>query len=80
MKRHYIELMNTNRDLVSGYKIRSTNHEELIKNVKGLNQIVQRSGNLRAGKFKTDVISCSRQAIKQNNANTLIKIIKTGFP
>lgn len=47
MKRHYNELMNTNRDLISGYKIRSTNHEELLKNVKVLNQIVQRAGNLR---------------------------------
>lgn len=47
MKRHYIELMNTNRDLINGYKIRSTNHEELLKNVKNLNQVVQRAGNLR---------------------------------
>ena len=47
MKRHYNELMNTNRDLISGYKIRSTNHEELLKNVKILNQVVQRAGNLR---------------------------------
>ena len=39
--------MNTNRDLISGYKIRSTNHEELLKNVKILNQVVQRAGNLR---------------------------------
>jgi Bardet-Biedl syndrome 2 protein len=47
MKRHYNELMNTNRDLINGYKIRSTNHEELLKNVKVLNQVVQRAGNLR---------------------------------
>jgi Bardet-Biedl syndrome 2 protein len=79
MKKHYIDLMNTNRDLISGYKIRSTNHEELIKNVKILNQIVQRAGNLRAGKYKTDVIANARQAIKQNNSVSLIKIIKTGI-
>ena len=47
MKRQYFELMNTNRDLISGYKIRSTNHEELLASVKILNQIVQRAGNLR---------------------------------
>ena len=34
MKSHYSELMNTNRDLVNGYKIRCTNHDELLKNVK----------------------------------------------
>jgi Bardet-Biedl syndrome 2 protein len=47
MKRQYSELMNTNRDLINGYKIRSTNHDELLKNVKLLNQIVQRAANLR---------------------------------
>ena len=51
MKRHYVELMNTNRDLINGYKIRSTNHEELLKNVKNLNQVVQRAGNLRGTKL-----------------------------
>ena len=80
MKHHYTELMNTNRDLVSGYKIRSTNHDELVKSVKVLNQIVQRAGNLRSGRYKTEVISASRQAIKQNNTISLIKIIQTGVP
>ena len=47
MKGHYSELMNTNRDLVNGYKIRCSNHDELLKNVKLLNQTVQRAANLR---------------------------------
>ena len=47
MKRHYMELMNTNRDLINGYKIRCGNHDELLKHVKSLNQLVQRAGNLR---------------------------------
>lgn len=56
MKKHYFELMNTNRDLVNSYKIRSTNHEELMKNVKALNQIIQRAGNLR-GKLRPSLNS-----------------------
>ena len=47
MKTHYSESMNTNRDLVNGYKIRCTNHDELLKNAKLLNQSVQRAANLR---------------------------------
>jgi Bardet-Biedl syndrome 2 protein len=47
MKRNYAELMNMNRDLINGYKIRSTNHEELLKNVKDLNLSIQKAGNLR---------------------------------
>lgn len=80
MKKQYFELMNTNRDLINGYKIRSNNHEELLKHVKLLNQIVQRAANLRIGRYKTDVVASSRQAIKQNNTASLIKIIRTGVP
>jgi len=78
MKRNYFELMNMNRDLVNGYKIRCSNHEELLKNVKNLNVTIQKAGNLRGGKFKTETINNCRQAIKQNNSNALFKIIRTG--
>ena len=47
MKRSYVELFDLNRDLVSGYKIRSTNHDELLKCLKVVNQTIQRAGNLR---------------------------------
>jgi Bardet-Biedl syndrome 2 protein len=56
MKSHYSELMNTNRDLVNGYKIRCTNHDELLKNVKLLNQTVQRAANLRGNVFINKII------------------------
>lgn len=51
--------MNTNRDLINGYKIRSTNHEELLKNVKNLNQVVQRAGNLRGNILIIQLINFS---------------------
>jgi len=50
MKRHYIDLSNLNRDLINGYNIRCTNHEELMKNLRFLNQMVQKAGNLRSRK------------------------------
>ena len=50
MKRSYSELFDLNRDLVSGYKIRSTNHDELLKCLRVVNQTIQRAGNLR-GEF-----------------------------
>ncbi|CAF3537670.1 unnamed protein product [Rotaria sordida] len=78
MKRNYIDLLNLNRDLIHGYKIRSTNHEELMKNLRFLNQMVQKAGNLRIGKYKTIAINQCREAIKANNAQLLIKTIKTG--
>lgn len=48
MKRHYLDLLNLNRDLVNGYKVRCTNHEELMKNLRYLNQMVQKAANLRS--------------------------------
>ncbi len=52
MKQHYIDLFNLNRDLISGYRIRCTNHEELMKNLRFINQTVQKAGNLRSKLFK----------------------------
>jgi Bardet-Biedl syndrome 2 protein len=78
MKQHYMNLLNLNRDLISGYKIRCTNHEELMKNLRFLNQMVQKAANLRIGRYKTITINQCRAAIKANNAQLLIKSIKTG--
>ncbi|CAF3956753.1 unnamed protein product [Rotaria sp. Silwood2] len=78
MKRNYIDLLNLNRDLIHGYKIRCTNHEELMKNLRFLNQMVQKAGNLRIGRYKTIATNQCRAAIKANNAQLLIKTIKTG--
>ena len=47
MKRGYMELFDLNRDLINGYKIRCTNHEELLKCLKIVNQMMQKAGNLR---------------------------------
>jgi Bardet-Biedl syndrome 2 protein len=94
MKRHYLDLLNLNRDLINGYRIRCTNHEELMKNLRVLNQMVQKAANLRSknlsiqiekihilllvGKYKTITTNQCRAAIKANNAQLLIKTIKTG--
>jgi Bardet-Biedl syndrome 2 protein len=51
MKRHYIDLLNLNRDLINGYKTRCTNHDELMKNLRYLNQMVQKAANLRRRRF-----------------------------
>lgn len=47
MKRRYMELYDLNRDLLSEYKIRCTNHIELLNNLKAINQAIQRAGRLR---------------------------------
>ena len=50
-----MELHELNRDLISGYHVRSTNHEELVKSLKLVNQIIQKAAHLRGkiiGRFR----------------------------
>nr|XP_003228629.1 PREDICTED: Bardet-Biedl syndrome 2 protein isoform X2 [Anolis carolinensis] len=78
MKRRYMELYDLNRDLLSQYKIRCSNHTELLNNLKAINQAIQRAGQLRVGKPKAQVIAACRDAIKNNSVNMLIKIMRVG--
>ncbi|XP_074660116.1 BBSome complex member BBS2-like [Tubulanus polymorphus] len=78
MKKGYMELYDLNRDLINGYKIRSNNHTELLSCLKQVNQMIQKAGRLRVGKYKTQVINACRTAIKSSNIAALFKIIKTG--
>ncbi|XP_019391179.1 PREDICTED: Bardet-Biedl syndrome 2 protein isoform X4 [Crocodylus porosus] len=78
MKKRYVELYNLNRDLINGYKIRCTNHTELLNNLKAVNQAIQRAGRLRVGKPKTQVITACRDAIRNNNLNMLFRIMRVG--
>eukprot|EP00794_Sanderia_malayensis_P016830 gene16830-18528_t len=78
MRKGYMELYDLNKDLINGYKIRCSNHEELLSCLKIVNQTIQRAGNLRVGKSKSAVIAACRNAIKANNVNALFKIIKAG--
>lgn len=78
MRRGYSELYNMNRDLINGYTIRCSNHQELLACLKQLNQVIQKAGRLRVGKYKTQVVSACRAAIKSNNVSALFKIMKTG--
>ena len=47
MRKGYMELYDLNRDLINGYKIRCTNHNELLSCLKQVNQIIQKAGRLR---------------------------------
>ncbi|XP_014783640.1 Bardet-Biedl syndrome 2 protein isoform X1 [Octopus bimaculoides] len=78
MKRGYTELFNLNQELLRDYKIRCDNHTELVASLKQVNMIIQKASKLRAGKYKTQVVTACRTAIKNNNIGALMKIITTG--
>ncbi|KAM3829164.1 BBSome complex member BBS2 isoform 3-T3 [Vipera latastei] len=78
MKKRYMELYDLNKDLLSQYKIRCSNHSELLNNLKAINQAIQRAGHLRVGKHKMQMIAACRDAIKNNSVNMLVKIMRLG--
>ena len=47
MKKAYMQLYELNKDIVTGYKIRSNNHMELLECLKIVNQAIQKAGKLR---------------------------------
>lgn len=47
MKKGYMELFTLNRDLISAYKIRCNNHQELLQHLKEVNKMIQRAGRVR---------------------------------
>ena len=52
MRKWYSQLYDLNRDLISGYKIRCNNHQELMETLKQVNQIIQRAGRLRGKEWR----------------------------
>ena len=57
MKKAYIQLHDLNSDLITGYKIRSNNHLELLDCLKIINQAIQKAGNLRGTTYVPQNIS-----------------------
>jgi len=78
MKKGYQELQDLNRELIDGYQLRCTNHQELVKSVKMINQIIQKAAQLRVGRYQTQVISQCREAFKNSQVSALCKIIQVG--
>ena len=67
-----------NGQLLSEFQIRLNNHTELLQHLKSLNQYIQRAGNIRSGPVKNRVIAACKEAVKNREADTLIRIISTG--
>jgi len=76
LKDIYNNLWNVNGELITEFNKRTSNHIELVKNLKNINQMIQKAANLRVGSARQRVITLCRQAIKNNNIHALINIIQ----
>ena len=54
MRKWYSQLYDLNRDLIAGYKIRCTNHQELMDTLKQVNQVIQKAGRLSCLLYTSD--------------------------
>ena len=79
MRRAYVDLYSLNNQLVGNYNVRAKAHDDLLANLKEVNQMIQKAANLRMGGAKTRVISECRGAVKANNLSALFKILKFGY-
>ncbi|KAK9738481.1 Ciliary BBSome complex subunit 2, N-terminal [Popillia japonica] len=79
MPKYYKELDNVNKDLISTYSVRLSNYDEGLETLKNINTIIQKSSRLRVGQKSSNMINHCRTAIKSNNTEGLIKIIRTGY-
>lgn len=78
LKKVFVNLQQTNQDLIAEYTKRANNHQQLLSQLKEVNMMIQKAAKLRVGSPKTRVVTACRQAIKRNNIHELFQIIKTG--
>lgn len=78
MKKAYRKLFELNQELLGEHTKRSTNHEQLLEGLKEVNLMIQKVSRLRVGQAKTNIINLCRAAIKQNDIQSLFKILKDG--
>ncbi|XP_019881742.1 Bardet-Biedl syndrome 2 protein [Aethina tumida] len=78
MPKYYTELMGLNKEIINGHNIRLQNYNDGVDSMKKINAIIQRASRLRVGQTAANMINHCRTAIKNNNVDGLIKIIRTG--
>ena len=67
-----------NSQLLDEFEKRSEKYQQLLTDLKSVNEMIQLGSNLKCGTFKKNMMSECRKCIKEKNYNLLMKIIATG--
>lgn len=78
MLNRYKEVVMLNEELIAACHVRRATQEHAVASLKTLHTILQQAARLRVGKYSKTVVSASRNAVKENNVEALIKIIQVG--
>lgn len=77
-QRHYTHLYRLNQQLLGDYQVRANNNEALMAALREVNATIKKASNLRCGGARTRCVAQARAAIKANNAQQLVSVIRNG--
>ena len=78
LRRAVLDLEAANRTVINQQRLRIETHKQLVANLRRLNNIIQTAASLRVGKYRHELISSCREAIKENKLTHIIKLIRVG--
>lgn len=78
MKKSYAALYDVDRELLGENAKRINNYEELKVALKEVNTCIQQAGMVRIGAARAQLIASCRNALKENQVNSLLEIVRTG--
>ena len=67
-----------NAQLLDEFEKRSEKYQQLLNDLKSVNEMIQLSSNLKCGKFKKAMVSDCRRCIRNKDYDLLMKIISNG--
>ena len=67
-----------NAQLLDEFEKRSEKYQQLLNDLKSVNEMIQLSSNLKCGKFKKAMVSECRKCIRNKDYDLLMKIISNG--
>lgn len=70
--------MTMNGSLLGEYMKRKNNHEELLKGLKQLNNLIRCASNLRLGPPQQKLVAACRDAIKRNQPSRILGLMEKG--
>ena len=67
-----------NNQLLDEFEKRSEKYQQLLSDLKSVNEMIQLGSNLKCGKYKKEMVSECRKCIKNKDYALLMKIISSG--
>jgi len=79
MRKNYAIVQQENGTLVGEYIKRTNNHQDLVSNLKNLNNMIRFASNLRLGDHQKRVVAEARDCIKKQTLEHMRTIFERGY-